>query len=502
VLSPSRAGAGGQEPRALIRSLRTRLLLLVAIAVLPALAMIVYAGVENRRLAARAAQERALHLANLAALQQNQIVEATRQLLAGLAQLPAVRGLAPGPCSALMAEVQKQFPSYANMGAIRPDGELVCSAVPLPGPLNVADRSYFRRALETREFAVSEFLIGRVTQKPSLTFAYPALDRRREVEAVLFAAVDLRWLNHLAADALLPRGSTLTVVDQEGRVLARHPQGEAWIGKVVAGMPMVQAILTGRPEGTGEAAGLDGVPRLYGFARLPLPPGAGRLYIAVAIPTSEALAAANRALGAHLGGFAVVALLALAAALVGGHRLVVRPAVAVTAAASRVAAGDVGARTGLPHDEGELGQLARAFDEMAGALERRTGELRNAEARTGRSWSRPSPACTCSPPTASSTSTAPAPPSSATRSARSSAASSPPTSSTPRTGRSWPGISRPASAAPRKPRGTSSAAAGRTARPCTARCSAGASCWTAARWSSASSSTSPSGRKPRPSCGA
>jgi len=63
-----------------------------------------------------------------------------------------------------------------------------------------------------------------------------------------------------------------------------------------------------------------------------------------------------------------------------GRRQCVRPA-ALLSATKRLASGDLTARSELPAGPSELHQLAGAFDQMAGSLERRTTELEEAEAR-------------------------------------------------------------------------------------------------------------------------
>jgi signal transduction histidine kinase len=56
--------------------------------------------------------------------------------------------------------------------------------------------------------------------------------------------------------------------------------------------------------------------------------------------------------------------------------------------AGQVAAGNLNARTGLAYDRGELGQLARAFDDMAQALETRQAQASRAEAALQRAVER------------------------------------------------------------------------------------------------------------------
>src|SRR5215468_10313785 len=72
-------------------------------------------------------------------------------------------------------------------------------------------------------------------------------------------------------------------------------------------------------------------------------------------------------------------LLALAAAWFGGERFVLRQVRQLYSAARQLAAGDLTVRTGLSPTQGELGQLARTFDQMAASLEQRVKEREHAE---------------------------------------------------------------------------------------------------------------------------
>jgi PAS domain S-box-containing protein len=350
-------------------SLRVRLLLLVLLAVVPALGLILYTASEQRRLAARTVQEQALRLAWTAATDHGQLTEGARQLLIALAQLPAVRGRDPAACSALFADLLKQYPRYANLAAVKPDGDTFCSALPLSGPVSAADRLYFRRAIETRDFAVGEYQIGRVTRKASINFGYPVLDEADRLQAVVVAALDLAWLNRLAAEARLPRNSTFTVIDRQGVILARYPDPEKWIGQFLPEGSIVQTILAQR-EGVREAPDMDGMPRLFTFTPLRGAQGTGDVYVSIGIPRAVAFAEANRILARNLAGLGVVGVLVLVAAWVGADLFILRPVNALISATKRLGGGDLSARTGLPYGQGELGQLARAFDEMAESLAR------------------------------------------------------------------------------------------------------------------------------------
>ncbi|MEW5849584.1 MAG: EAL domain-containing protein [Myxococcota bacterium] len=358
-------------------SLRGRLLLLVALAVVPAWGLMLHTAREQRSMASRVVREDALRVARGAAANQDRLIEGARQLLTTLALLPNVRSADPRACGILLATLLGQFPGYVNFGVIAPNGELLCSALPAPPNLNLADRSYFRGALVERGFVVGEYQVGRITGVASVNFGYPIIDEHGVVTAVVFAAMDLRWLNRFAAETELPEGASLSVVDRNGVILARHPDPEHWVGAQLPEAPLVQRIRAQAQGGTAEAQGLDGVMRLYGFTPLPSGPAVG-VFLSVGMPRQAVYAHVDEVFRRSLLGLALVALLALLAAWVGGNVFILRQVNALVAATRRLAAGDLGARTGMGAGRGELHLLAHAFDEMAATLQTRETEARRA----------------------------------------------------------------------------------------------------------------------------
>ncbi|MBI4279256.1 MAG: PAS domain S-box protein [Armatimonadetes bacterium] len=365
-------------PRQSFASLRVRLLLLVILALVPASGFLVYSYVEERRIRAAQVKEAALQITRLAALEQERLIEGGRQFLLALARLPEVREGHAAACSALLADLRKRYHAYANLGVAALDGNAFCSALPLERPVSVADRAWFRRALAARGFAVGDYQVGRVTGRATLNFGYPVTDGAGQIRGVVFAALDLAWVGQVAAGARLPPGSSLTVVDRNGIILARHPDPQRWVGRAMSEIPVIRAIVTRQGEGTVEGEGVDGLPRLFAFAPLRGTAGTPEAYVATGIPLSWIYAESNRNLARNLASLIGVSVLALAALWAGGSLLVVRPVSALVDATRRLGKGDLGTRTDLPHAAGELGQLARAIDEMAQALQARDEQTRRA----------------------------------------------------------------------------------------------------------------------------
>jgi signal transduction histidine kinase/CheY-like chemotaxis protein/HAMP domain-containing protein len=357
---------------------RGRLLALVVLALLPALGLTVYRAVEDRRDATEQAQADALAVAENASRTQAQLIDEAHQLLFGFAQLPAVRDADAGSCPPLFAGIVRRFDVYANLGVIDRNGDLTCSGLPSTGRVNLADRTYFQRALASGDFAVGDYQIGRVTGRPTLNVAYPILDRGR-AEAVIFAALDLAWVERLVTQADLPPGSVITVLDEGGTILARQPESEKWVGRVLPEAELAEAVRSSR-KGVVKVPGLDGVSRFYGVVPLLGEDRSVDVFVTVGIPTKTALAGAGQKLTRDLTVLGLVALVALAAALGGGYVFLIRPIDALAAAARSLRTGRLGTRTEVERAPRELLELGRTFDDMADSLESREEELRRLNA--------------------------------------------------------------------------------------------------------------------------
>jgi PAS domain S-box-containing protein len=302
--------------------LRVRLILLVFIAVVPALILILHNAKHDRDVSAERIQEDAQRIVEIAASRQTRFIDSARQLLAILAEVPEVVRGDSMACNRFVKGLTDRYSVYGNLGRIDAEGNLVCSAIGFSGTLNLANRSYFRRAKDSKDFAIGDYQIGKVANRGSIDFGYPILNRSGEVEGVIYAALDLTWLTHLAAEARLPEGASLSILDSQGTILARFPDPEKWAGKPVPDAPLFQLLQLGN-RATQELIGVDGVKRLYAFTVLSGKPQAGRIYVVVGIPQEIAFAQVNRTLHWNLGWLGVACLLALATAWFIGNRHVV-----------------------------------------------------------------------------------------------------------------------------------------------------------------------------------
>ncbi len=340
---------------------------------IPSVLWISYTAYEQREEAGKRVRDEALQLALLAGHGQDRAAEGARQLLIALSQLGEIRGEDHAAACVLLERLRAKFSQYLNLGVIESDGTIVASALPMEGVVSASERSYFKRAIATREFSVGDFQVGQITGQPSINFGFPVIDHETGgVVRVVFAALDLAWINELAADVNLPEGTTLTVVDRSGLILARHPEPERWVGKRIENEPLFRAIIARAPGSTVRAKGLDGVDRLY--AMRPLGKANGTGTVAVGIPTSQAYAAAQSQLTRNLVFLFLLSAITIAAAWIGCDAFVLRRLRSLMAAVRRASSGDFSARSGVAYGSGEIGELAHAFDEMAAAMQEREDE--------------------------------------------------------------------------------------------------------------------------------
>jgi PAS domain S-box-containing protein len=302
-------------------SLRARLVLLVLVAVIPALGLILFTARVQRLVAAEGAHENLSRIASFTAADVSGVIEGAQQLLGGLAQFHEIRSDDPAACAVVMAKLRAMYSFYSALGVASPDGRVICSAVPLTNSVTIADRAWFQQVIEAPDFSVGEWQLDRLTGKPAINFASPILNEAGRVQSVAFASLDLGYLNRRIGRVRLPEGAALVVVDRQGTVLARTPEAD-WQGRPAPESSLLKSVSSYRGRGTTEATDPEGIQRIYAFSPVPGKKGTVDAYISLSIPTSIALAEANQQLARNLLGLTVVSLLALAAAWFGGHTMI------------------------------------------------------------------------------------------------------------------------------------------------------------------------------------
>ena len=100
----------------------SRLFLLVAVALLPAIAIQAYNEFDQRRARQIEVQNQALSLAKLAAAEQQQIVQGIRQTLIALSELPAIKAKDTQGCNAYLSKIKQRYPGFISFIVVDMNG--------------------------------------------------------------------------------------------------------------------------------------------------------------------------------------------------------------------------------------------------------------------------------------------------------------------------------------------------------------------------------------------
>lgn len=341
-------------------TIRARLLWLVGIALLPAAAILIYDQYLFRQQVFRSIEEDARRVVSLVGQQIHTQIAETGRRCRLLERVPAIQTM-DASSSAALAEVLRESPLYTSIAITDASGRVVASARPFTGEVSVRDREFFRRAVETRAFAVGVFYRNPLSPRPGLDMGHPILGADGAVRGAIWVSLGLEWAAEFVGSASLPPDAVLLVIDSEGTVLLRSLDLERWVGRSVA-RAEVFARMQERESGVITAEGADDVDRLFAFTRVRTGPQDVDAFLAIGIPTRTANAAAWASLVRNLGILLAGALACLGLTWLAAERFFLRETRALLRTARQIKAGDLAARTGIAEGPGELRDVARALD--------------------------------------------------------------------------------------------------------------------------------------------
>jgi two-component sensor histidine kinase len=344
-----------------LSKLSVRLLLLVLLAAVPVFAVEVYYELQVREQRRAEIGQQVQQMADLVAGQLDRMIEGAQTVLVTLGHFPSIRERDADTCNDTLIRLAARFPNLDTIGVAGPDGVVLCNSIPRSPPLNVADRPYFRRAMETKSLAVSDLLAGQLSGRKLLALVQPTLDERGAVETVLILTLDPKAISDLLDRVPLPEDAIIGVLDSQGRRVARVPYEPAAIGEPLPDPGLFER-LSGHAQGHLLGRGDDGVVRFYGFAHSAK---AADLIAYVGLAGDPMFAAADRLFRRRLALSGVAFVVAGIAAFWFGSYAVRRPIMKLRTAMQRVAAGDLSVRAEVASGIDEFAELAGTFDEMA-----------------------------------------------------------------------------------------------------------------------------------------
>ena len=349
-------------------SLRTRIVLMVMLAVLvPAAAMVLYLT-QQRAQDIRQAERNLAAAVRSAERQLESRINGTTQLLFGLTQSRELDTTNRDACSAYLEQVKNRYPQYTGILTIKPNGELHCDSLLTGRRLDLNDRAYFKQAMTSTNPAY-ELAFGRLTGIGVLQVALAARDAGGQVKFVLLASIDLQKFSQEVATAQPYARSVMPIFDRNGLMIAGYsgPDVKPRTGENFAGSDLFRFAQSGKPGDTTELTGLRGIPRIWAVGNLPQTSNGPILLLGV--PTADLVAEAERRMRSALVLIAIASLLAFMAALTFSERGIRKPLIRVVNRIESLRQGDLDARIGAPYPSGEIGEVMRAFDRTVTELQ-------------------------------------------------------------------------------------------------------------------------------------
>jgi diguanylate cyclase (GGDEF)-like protein len=351
-------------------SIRARLIVLALIAIAPLMIERVHGLEEARAIRTERANNEVVDLARRGAESQRQIIYSVRSLLQIVSRVYAKEPFDSDNCSQYLADFATNIPWIRDLSIASSDGRIKCSTQTSALGLNVGDRLHFQAALTAHDFALSDYIISRTTDVPSVVATYPITKDDGALGGVVMAVINLQWIGDLAAAAAQHPGAAVLLLDSAGTLVAGSADQQAYIGKHFAGSDLAKEMLA-HDSGTLTVAGLDGVQRIFAYVRVPWT----QARLAVGLDESAVHAGIDREIDVAYLQLVVFGLFVLLIAWFGGEQLVVRPIRSLVRTATRFGRGDLHVRATQEPWVAEFAPLAEALDDMAAKLAAREEEL-------------------------------------------------------------------------------------------------------------------------------
>jgi signal transduction histidine kinase len=353
-------------------TLLSRLFVLVAVALLPAIAIQMYNEFDLRRARQVEVQNQALSLAKLAAAEQQQIVQGIRQVLIAMSELPSIKTRDSQACNAYLAAMQWRFPAFVTFLIVDLKGWSFCDTNSNHRPITIAARAYFANILKTGAFTVGEFSSGLSTSRNVLQFALPFYGDDGRMGGVIVAGLNLDWLADYIARKGVPEGAALAITDRNGTYLARYPDNDRFVGTKMPG----DKYLKMDDRGAVDILDIDGVERIEGYSALRADSGA--LVVSFGLNKAQAFAEIQNHTQRDILLIALSTSLVLVLTSLGARLFIHRPLGQLVGAANQWRLGEFGRRVDI-RGNSEFARVADAFNTMADALEHREHELSEAK---------------------------------------------------------------------------------------------------------------------------
>jgi diguanylate cyclase (GGDEF)-like protein len=359
------------RPKTPIFSIRARLIVLALLAIAPLMLERVHSLEAARAERTARAHSEVMDLARRGAEAQREIIYSVRALLQIVSRVYAKMSVDSSDCNQYLIDSTANIPWTRSLSFAGMDGRIACSTDAAAIGLSLSDRPHVQNALHTRDFVLSDYVISRTRQVPSLIAAFPTIKDDGSANGVMLAVINLQWISELAATAAQRSGASVVLIDSNGTLIAGSADQEELLGRRFAGHALVQDMLAS-DEGTMTVPGFDGVRRIFAYVRVPWT----KARLAVGLDEHTVHSEIDRKIDIAYLQLVLFGMFVLLLAWFGGEQLIVRPIRSLVRTAARFGRGDLHVRATQEAWVAEFAPLAAALDDMAAKLAEREEELK------------------------------------------------------------------------------------------------------------------------------
>lgn len=345
-------------------NIRNRLLLVCFAVALPLICICGLIIWKEYRGLAQTTQRAAVFQDKIAARGLAEWIEAQQAELESIAVLPEIQYPEPELTQAILSTTLKSKRDWNAVFLVNLRGAPVAGSFHLQHDVSLKLRNLeaFKTLIATKRPAISGYTRCPFSGNQALLAVVPVF-ADGHLNSVLVASIKPTAILRLFSGLGEAQGSVIAVIDENYRVIARTIDNNRWAGKDFSHAKTVQAARKA-VRGTFETVGIaDPILRTYAFDRLP----GSRWLVVVGIPVQSMYGSAYDRLMMMIFLTAAAAVISMALAyrvtayFTGPINELVREALAI-------GRGDLTKRV-TTHQGGELGLLARAFNQMAINLE-------------------------------------------------------------------------------------------------------------------------------------
>lgn len=318
--------------------------------------------------------ELALRVGQLASLEVQRIIGGAEATLRAIAKAPVISRVENPGCNEYLAALKAELPHFVDLSLIAKDGAVLCRSGPGAG---TGLSSFVEQAIKERSIVLGSYVDRGKDNAAILPMAVP-LTNDAGYLGILLGTIDLRWLGLLLKERNFPLNSALTIADRSGRIIAREPFPDRFVGTRIP--DAFQHLLKEEKPNTLELTSQDGTRRIMGY----YPPSSdpNGLYVSAGFSREEAFREINQASLRSVLIMLASVILGIGGAWLIAQSLVTRPVNRILQTIRAWRNGNAGARSRMKYGTGELAQLGVAVDRFLAELEQQKIEAsRNEQLR-------------------------------------------------------------------------------------------------------------------------